>query len=103
MAATTTFCRWRQALLLTQNSGSSPGKRRQDEQEPNNMAAQPEARYTGPTLSVTVSPEGRRVHQLIDDTSYARRPHKIVVRRDPMVEALFGAAVARATEPIQSP
>lgn len=49
--------------------------------------------YSGPTLSVTISREGSRVHQLIDDTVYPRRPRKVEVRRDPMVEALFGAAM----------
>lgn len=48
--------------------------------------------YNGPTLSVTISREGSRIHQLVDDTMYPRRIRKVEVRRDPMVEALFGAA-----------
>jgi hypothetical protein len=50
--------------------------------------------YQGPTLSVTVNGEGARVHRLIDDTLHPVRAHKTVARRDPMVEALFGAAAA---------
>jgi hypothetical protein len=48
--------------------------------------------YHGPTLSVTVNREGVRLHRLIDDTIPQARACKIKVRRDPMVEALFGAA-----------
>lgn len=45
-----------------------------------------------PTLSVTTNREGARIHRLIDDTHYATRNRKPEIRRDPMVEALFGAA-----------
>lgn len=48
--------------------------------------------YDGPTLSMTISREGNRVHRLIDDTNYPVRPSTVMVRRDPMVAALFGAA-----------
>jgi hypothetical protein len=48
--------------------------------------------YDGPTLSVTINREGARVHRLIDDTIYPTRAKKMNIRRDPMVEALFGAA-----------
>jgi hypothetical protein len=59
------------------------------------MESTAELFYHGPTLSVTVNREGARVHQLIDDTVYPRRIRKVEVRRDPMVEALFGAPGAR--------
>nr|WP_315392802.1 hypothetical protein [uncultured Duganella sp.] len=48
--------------------------------------------YDGPALSMTVSREGNRIHRLVDDTNYPVRPSAVVVRRDPMVAALFGAA-----------
>lgn len=48
--------------------------------------------YDGPALSVTINREGARVHRLIDDTIYPTRAKKMNIRRDPMVEALFGAA-----------
>lgn len=48
--------------------------------------------YHGPTLSITINREGNRIHRLIDDTLFPSRPKKVVVRRDPMVAALFGAA-----------
>ncbi|HEX7983701.1 hypothetical protein JOD97_000829 [Duganella sp. 1411] len=54
--------------------------------------------YTGPTLSITVGRDGNRVHRLIDDTNYPQRATAVVVRRDPMVAALFGA-VAKTTPP----
>ena len=47
--------------------------------------------YDGPTLSTTINREGNRVHRLIDDTIYPLRANAVVVRRDPMVAALFGA------------
>jgi len=53
--------------------------------------------YRGPTLSVTISREGARIHRLIDDVTYPLRASKASIRRDPMVEALFG--VAPVTEP----
>lgn len=60
--------------------------------------------YRGPTLSITVGRGGSRVHRLIDDTTnYTPRASKITIRRDPMVEALFGAArvlVGKATPPL---
>jgi hypothetical protein len=52
--------------------------------------------YDGPTLSTTISREGNRVHRLIDDTIYPLRASTVVVRRDPMVAALFGAAARQA-------
>ena len=48
--------------------------------------------YDGPTLSTTISREGNRVHRLVDDINYPVRASAVVVRRDPMVAALFGAA-----------
>jgi hypothetical protein len=54
-------------------------------------------RYDGPTLSITVNREGARVHRLIDDTVYPTRAKKMDIRRDPMVEALFGAATPHAS------
>lgn len=52
--------------------------------------------YCGPTLSVTVSREGSRIHRLIDDISLPLRANKLTIRRDPMVEALFGAPGTRS-------
>ena len=49
-------------------------------------------------LSVTISREGARIHRLIDDVTYPLRTRKAPVRRDPMVEALFGAAPVTAPE-----
>ena len=46
--------------------------------------------YSGPTLSVTISREGSRIHRLIDDITLPLRANKLTIRRDPMVEALFG-------------
>lgn len=48
--------------------------------------------YHGPTLRVTINRQGIRLHRLIDDAIPHARACKIKVRRDPMVEALFGAA-----------
>lgn len=48
--------------------------------------------YQGPMLSITTNRDGNRVHRLIDDTQFPTRPKKVLVRRDPMVAALFGAA-----------
>jgi hypothetical protein len=48
--------------------------------------------YDGPTLRVTINRQGVRLHRLIDDALPHARACKIKVRRDPMVEALFGAA-----------
>jgi hypothetical protein len=45
-----------------------------------------------PTLSITTKRDGARIHRLIDDTHYPTRNRKPEIRRDPMVEALFGAA-----------
>lgn len=47
--------------------------------------------YHGPTLRVTINSAGVRLHRLIDDAIPQARACKIKVRRDPMVEALFGA------------
>lgn len=38
--------------------------------------------------------DGVRVHRMIDDTHYPTRTRQPAIRRDPMVEALFGAAPA---------
>lgn len=54
--------------------------------------------YDGPILSVTVNREGARVHRLVDDTIYPTRARKFDIRRDPMVEALFGAAPPHASQ-----
>ena len=54
--------------------------------------------YDGPTLSTTINREGNRVHRLIDDTIYPLRANAVVVRRDPMVAALFGAAVRQVAK-----
>ncbi|MBV6323284.1 hypothetical protein [Duganella violaceipulchra] len=51
--------------------------------------------YSGPTLSVTISREGSRIHRLVDDIIQPLRANKLTIRRDPMVEALFGAASPR--------
>jgi hypothetical protein len=56
------------------------------------MEAATHKSYKGPALSLTISREGNRVHRLIDDTIYPLRATTVVVRRDPMVAALFGAA-----------
>lgn len=55
--------------------------------------------YVGPKLSVTVSREGHRVHRLIDDEPLRNRSGDCLVRRDPMVEALFGASRTAARAP----
>lgn len=49
-----------------------------------------------PGLSVTISREGARIHRLIDDVAYPLRASKAAIRRDPMVEALFGAPASCA-------
>ena len=49
--------------------------------------------YDGPTMRTTINREGNKIHRLADDTNYPSRVRrKVTVRRDPMVEALFGAA-----------
>lgn len=50
--------------------------------------------YQGPTMNTTVTCDGNRVHRLADDIDYPRRARKILIMRDPMVAALFGAAAA---------
>lgn len=53
-------------------------------------------RRPGALLSVTVAPNGNRIHRLIDDITHPMRANPTLVRRDRMVEALFGpATVAR--------
>lgn len=53
-------------------------------------------RSPGARLSVTVDRNGYRIHTLIDDTNRPIRANRTLVRRDRMVEALFGpATVAR--------
>lgn len=59
--------------------------------------------YHGPTLSVTINREGARIHRLIDDDVHTVRSKKTAVRRDPMVEALFGAAVRTNSETAGNP
>ena len=49
-------------------------------------------RNQGALLSVTVDPNGYRIHTLIDDTDRPVRANRTLIRRDPMVEALFGPA-----------
>jgi hypothetical protein len=48
--------------------------------------------YAGARLSVTVGATGQRIHMLIDDTQPMIRANLLQIRRDPMVEALFGSA-----------
>lgn len=48
----------------------------------------------GALLRVTVDVNGNRIHTLIDDTSYPIRVNPVLIKRDPMVEALFGSARA---------
>lgn len=48
-----------------------------------------------PTLSVTINRQGARIHRIIDDINYPTRQKKPEIRRDPMVEALFGAPIIR--------
>ncbi|GAB2840285.1 hypothetical protein GCM10027277_04030 [Pseudoduganella ginsengisoli] len=47
--------------------------------------------YRGPSMSVTVTTDGHRIHRLADDRPYYGRVQACVIRRDPMVAALFGA------------
>jgi hypothetical protein len=44
-------------------------------------------------MSVTVDPNGYRIHRLIDDVVCPVRCTSALVKRDPMVEALFGPAI----------
>lgn len=53
------------------------------------------SRGQGPALNVTVDRDGTRIHRLIDDVIYPVRASRAIARRDPMVEALFGAPKAR--------
>jgi hypothetical protein len=46
-------------------------------------------------LNVTVDRDGTRLHRLIDDVIYPVRPSRAIARRDPLVEALFGAPSVR--------
>jgi hypothetical protein len=46
----------------------------------------------GPMLSITIDPNGYRIHTLIDDTVRPIRSNRTQIQRDPMVEALFGPA-----------
>lgn len=55
--------------------------------------------YDGPMLSTTISRDGNRVHRLVDDTIYPLRANSVVVRRDPMVAALFGAVAKVVKKP----
>jgi hypothetical protein len=48
--------------------------------------------YAGARLSVTVGATGQRIHTLIDDTQPLIRANHLQIKRDPMVEALFGVA-----------
>ena len=48
-------------------------------------------RYRGPAMSVTITTDGHRIHRLADDRPYSGRVQTCVIRRDPMVAALFGA------------
>ena len=66
------------------------------------MKNPPSDMYHGPALSVTINHDGARIHRLIDDAVNTARPKKTPVRRDPMVEALFGAAVRINSETVPS-
>lgn len=50
-------------------------------------------RNQGALMSVTVDPNGYRIHTLIDDIIRPIRSTSDLVKRDPMVEALFGPAI----------
>lgn len=52
------------------------------------------SRNPGTLLSITVDRNGYRIHTLIDDTDLPIRTNRGPVRRDPMVQALFGAGSA---------
>jgi hypothetical protein len=54
------------------------------------MKRMPEDLYDGPIFRITINKE-RRVHRLMDEGDEKRRTPKIAIRRDPLVEALFGA------------
>ena len=59
------------------------------------------ARYTGPTTITTVNREGHKVYRLADDVSFcARIKQRLIIQRDPMVAALFGAARCSRQVPI---
>lgn len=47
--------------------------------------------YRGPSMNVTVTTDGHRIHRLADDRPFYGRVQTCVVRRDPLVAALFGA------------
>lgn len=47
--------------------------------------------YRGPSMNVTITGDGHRIHRLADDRPYHGRILACVIRRDPMVAALFGA------------
>lgn len=47
--------------------------------------------YRGPSMSVTVTADGHRIHRLADDRPHYARVQTGEIRRDPMVAALFGA------------
>lgn len=49
----------------------------------------------GGRIAVFVSPDGHRLHRLCDDLPGPLRHVAPVVRRDPMVAALFGPAAKR--------
>jgi hypothetical protein len=50
-------------------------------------------RNQGALMNVTVDPNGYRIHRLIDDVVCPIRCTLAQVKRDPMVEALFGPAI----------
>lgn len=51
--------------------------------------------YDGPIMDTTVNRLGYRVHRLADDLpTPSRERHSVTIRRDSMVEALFGAGPA---------
>jgi Rps23 Pro-64 3,4-dihydroxylase Tpa1-like proline 4-hydroxylase len=52
----------------------------------------------GSILNVTIGEHGQRIYMLADETHHAIRQHNDPVQRDPLVAALFGAAVARVAE-----
>ncbi|MBA5686824.1 hypothetical protein [Rugamonas apoptosis] len=46
-------------------------------------------------LNITIDRDGTRIHRLVDDVIYPVRASRAIARRDPMVEALFGAPKVR--------
>lgn len=49
-------------------------------------------------LNITIDRDGTRIHRLVDDVIYPVRASRAIARRDPMVEALFGAPKVRRSK-----